>query len=400
MRLESGAEKTEYDLILTKLIIVISLCGTQLENDSASRRGMVPRRYAEHFGSVSMTDFNGPVEMATIPLIQIRANPIALRDANKSSEAFQELIGSIRAQGVQLPILVRRKPGEDGKEFELVDGLQRFTGASEVGTGVVGTPGVIPVRVVEKDDADALLAQIVGNAHRIETKPAEYAKAILRILGYSPTMTEAELAAKLNKSPTWINKQLSLLKLGDAMKTLVNEGKIPLINAYSLAKLPAEEQLAWVDRAQTMQPAEFTGAVSVRVKEIRDANRKGVEPGEEKFVPIAHLRKKAEIEEQVNDPSTIVTLARDTNAMDGIASYDEAFRAGAKLALQWSLNFDPKSLQAAEAKWAERKRQEEQDRVRRDAEKKEKRAKELQQKEAAAKIEADKARDSAEAVAV
>lgn len=338
----------------------------------------------------------GLPEMSNVRLDQIRANPAALREANKNSEQFHELVGSVRDQGVQLPILVRRKSGPDNKEFELVDGLQRFTAASEVGTGIVGEMGLIPVRVVEKDDADALLAQVVGNAHKIETKPAEYAKALMRIIGYQPTMTEAEMAAKLNKSPAWISKQLSLLDLIDPIKPLVNEGKITLANAYVLAKLPPDEQPNWVERAQTESPQVFTGAATARAKEIKDANRKGQNAGEEQFVPVTFLRKKNEIETELSNPETIVALGRQLNVLEGVSTIEEGFRRGAALGLQWALNFDPASQATAKAKWEERKKHEKEEKIRRDAEKKKKRAEELATKEAAARKEAAAAREAAE----
>ncbi len=331
-------------------------------------------------------------ELANIPLDKIRTNPVALRDVNRTEESFMQLVESVRKDGVYNAISVRRKPAADGKEFELVDGLQRFTASQEAGRPT------IPAQILEKDDADALLAQVVGNAHRIDTKPTEYARGLMRILGYHPTWTIAQLAAELNKSPQWIDKQLNLLKLGDGIKPLVDDGRIPLVNAYVLAKLPPEEQLEWAQRAQTMQPNEFTANALQRAKEIRDAAKKGQDAKPEEYVPVPHLRKKPELEAEMQKPEVGPALIRELRVTEQARTKDDAAALGFQLGIKWALNFDDKSIEAAKARDAERRKKEGEDKVRRDAERKEKRAQEAQKKSAEALEAANKAREAAAAL--
>lgn len=362
-------------------------------------------------------------ELKYIPLDAIRGNPVALRDVNRQSEEFMELVGSIKRDGVFNAINVRHAPGEDGKQYVLVDGLQRFTGSCEAGTGVVengqgvydkdakgevrtdsaGRPvGLIPAQVISRDDAEALTSQIIANAHRIETKPVEYSRAIMRYLGYNPTLTESELAARLNKSPQWVNKMLGLLKLSDAAKPLVNEGKIPLASAYALAKLPPDEQANWLERAQTMQSTEFNGQALARVKEIRDSNRKGQQAGEEQFIPVTHLRKKPEIEKEMQQPEILPNLLRDLKVTNGIKPNAEGLQQaaleGAKVALKWALNFDEKSIEEAKKKDADRRAREKEQKIRRDAEKTQTKAKEAAERAEKARAAAEEARKAAEAL--
>lgn len=359
-------------------------------------------------------------ELKYIPLDKIRGNPVALRDVNRQSDEFTELVGSVKKDGVITAISVRRKPGEDGKEFELVDGLQRFSASQEAGTGTVadgqgvfdkdekgeirkdlnGNPvGVIPAQIIAREDADALTAQIIANAHKIETKPVEYARSLMRYLGYNPTMTEAQLAGTLNKSPQWINKMLGLLKLHDNIKPLVNEGRITVANAYVLAKLPQDEQLNWLDRAQTEGSNEFSAKALARVKEIRDANRKGTDAGEEGFVPVIHLRKKTELEQEMKKPEILPALIRDLNITKGIKPSAEgllaAATAGAALGVKWALSSDERSIEAAKQKDAERRKRDAEQKIRRDAEKTAKKEKEASEKAAKAREEAAKAREAA-----
>lgn len=368
----------------------------------------------------------GQATLGYIPLNNIRTNPIALRDVNKQSEQFQELVGSIRAEGVNNPINIRTKPGEDGCDYELVDGLQRFTAASEAGTGVVdrlqnqegelekvprfvdvagpdGKPqrmGVIPAQIIHLDTAEALISQIVSNAHKLETKPTEYAAALRRFLAYNPAMTEASLAALLNKSPVWIGKQLGLLKLTDGLKVLVNEGKISVASGYILAKMPPEEQELWKDRAQTMTTQEFGPPALERIKQIRDSARQGREAGSEVFVPVSHLRKKPEIELESDNPQVLTSLIRELQVTQGIkpstSGLIQAAVAGAQLGIKWVLNMDPKSQEQQKARYDERKKKDDETRIRREAEKSDTKAKELTAKAAAA---AQAAKDAAAAAA-
>jgi hypothetical protein len=191
----------------------------------------------------------------------------------------------------------------------------------------------------------------------------------------------------LSKSPAWIGDQLGLTRLEDNVSKLVNEGKIPLSNAYPLSKLPKQDQMDWLERAMTLTPAEFGPKVSARVKEIRDANRKGKAAGEEQFVPVPHLRNKKELEEEMRNPKAVPALLRTQK----VKTVDEASR----LALQWAMNFDPESQAAQKAKHDEHMKHQAEQKARRQAEQAEKRAKEASEKEAQLRKEADAARAKA-----
>ncbi len=356
-------------------------------------------------------------DLKYIPLDEIRVNPVSLRDVQRTGEGFLELVNAIRAQGVMNPISVKSKPGEDGKKYELVDGLQRFSASLEVGTGTRdngsgvlvdktgpdGKPtkvGVIPAQVIERDEANTIVAQIIANAHRIETRPVEYAKAIFKYIGYNPGKSLVEVAADLSKNPQWVSKQMNLLKLHDQIKPLVDEGKVPLANAYVMAKMPPEEQLQWLERAQTLPADQFAAAGAERIKAIRDANRKGQNAGEEKFIPVPHIRKKGELEAESQKPEIGPALIRDLAITKDLApnkaGLEQAAQSGFQLALSWVLSMDPRSVDLQRQKYENQKKADAEAKVRRDAEKAQKREQELAQK---AKEAAETARTAREAAA-
>lgn len=332
-------------------------------------------------------------ELANVPLTEIRASKIALRDVNLDSQEFIELVDSIKSQGVISAVSLRRitqqETGDDGKKFILVDGLQRYSASIQAGKTT------IPAQIIDRDEAESLVTQIIGNAHRIETKPIDYQKAVIRILGYNPTMTEAQLAMKLNKAPTWIGKILKLVRLNDALKPMVNDGHICVANAVALANLPPEEQMEWAERAQTQTSVEFGTAAMARVKEIRDANRQGNTPGPATFVPITHLRNKKELEDELAAGTIAAALIRDSEILATTKSKEDAAKAGFKLGIEWALNFDPKSIEVQKQKDAERKRKTEEDRLKREAEKTAKRASEAEDNTRKAREAADAARAKA-----
>lgn len=351
-----------------------------------------------------------------IPLDEIRVNPMSLRDVDHKGEGFLELINSVRSQGVLVSVSVREKPGDDGKRYELVDGLQRFSASLEVGTGsrdanggvFVDKPGpdgkpmkmgVIPAQVIERGEAEMLVSQIAANAHKIETKPVEYAKAIFKYIGYNPSKSMSEVAVDLGKNPQWVAKQMGLLKLHDQIKPLVDEGKIVLANAYVLAKMPPEEQMQWLERAQTLPADQFAAAGGERIKAIRDAHRKGQNAGEEQFVPVPHIRKKNELEAEVQRPEIVPALLRDLEVTKDLspnrAGLEQAARAGAQLAIQWVLSMDPRSVDLQRQRYESQKQADKEAKIRRDAEKAQKKEQDLAQKAKEAAAAAQAAREAA-----
>jgi ParB/RepB/Spo0J family partition protein len=301
-------------------------------------------------------------EVLVINANEITPNQVALRGVNKEDEDYQNLLSSIKAQGgVITPISVRRKNDGQKDFYELIDGLQRYSCCCDAGITL------IPANILTMDDAEVLEAQVLANVHRVETRPVEYSKQLCRILGGNPTMTITELATKLAKSPTWVSARLGLLKLDKGVGSLVDEGKVNLSNAYALAKLPVEEQVAFVDRAQTMKPNEFVPLVQARVKEVREARRQGKKAGAAEFVPVAHLQKISILKAELTDPTIIPSLIAEYKPKNAVDA--------AKLALQWVLNMDPKSVEASKIRYEQSQKAKEEAKQRRAAEREKDKAK-------------------------
>ena len=308
-----------------------------------------------------------------IPLDRIQENEAALRSVDKQGESFLGLVASVKTDGILNSIAVSPIKDTDPQQYRLVDGLQRFSAAQDSGLSE------IPCIIRDMDETEVYFAQILANAHTIETKAADYAAGLQRILAGNPTMTMGDLAGKLSKSEDWLRNMLKLNKLNDQVKALVNDNKINLTNAQSLAKLPSAEQMDWLEQAQTEPPAEFLPKIAERARDIRKAAREGKVPEEVKFTPVEHLRKLAVLKELRNDPAIIKTAMAADGAKDPI-----------QYTLDYILCMDKASIKVQEAKEEERKTKREADKEKRAVERTAKRAE-------TANADAEKARTDYEA---
>jgi len=313
-------------------------------------------------------------ELKVVPISDIRKNPIALRTVDKSAEKYLGLVQSIKEKGILNTIVVRpqRDPETTEEYLELVDGLHRFSAAVDAGLTEVN------VNIVPLDQDQMLESQIIANFHRIDTKPGEYSKQLRRILVRNPLMTVADLASNIGVSPAFIQQRLGLSKIeADSILKMIDDGDISLSNAFALAKLPAEEQLEWVERAVTEGIDVFGPAVNERVKEVNEAKRAGKDATPPTFAPVAHLRKMKEIKDECDSKEVAAQIA------ESAESKAEAFN----LAVQWVLHLDPASVEIQEAKWTERQAEQAAKR----AEKAEKKAKDKEEK--GKKLQAEAAAD-------
>lgn len=287
----------------------------------------------------------------------IKESPVALRSVNKISEKYIGLVDSVRRVGVLNPVLVREvKDANTGLTFYgLVDGLHRFSASVDAGKTT------IPCHITSMEDGQVLEAQIIANVHKVETKPVEYTRQLIRILSLNPLMTLSELATKLQKSPTWLNDRFGLVKLTEPIQELVDSEKLNLSNAYALAKLPPEEQQQFVERALTTSPQQFIPLVTQRAKEIKDAKRQGRDPSDaKKFVAIPSFRKKSEVEEEMNHNTLGPALVKKV----GATTAEQGFQIG----VQWVMQMDPESLAVKKAAHEQRLAQDEADKQKRKAE--------------------------------
>lgn len=322
-----------------------------------------------------MSNTNEKPLLIHIPVKDIEENPVALRECDKKNEQFIELCDSVKEVGVLKSITVMRaydstntepRQGPDGNPiYVLIDGLQRLTASKMTGKDT------IPAQVLTASQARALKLQVILNTHTVETKRAELAKHLIRIMAEDSTATAAQLSKDLQKSTEWLSETLGLAKLSEEIAKEVDEGKISVSNAIELAKLDAEDQEAFRSRAKCEPTAVFGPAVKARVKEIRDAQRAGRKPGEVKaFEAVAHQRPFGEVKGAWENPAALIEYAQ----RSGASTVEDAV----KFVLKWATHMDETSIAAAKAKAEARKQQDEAEKAKRKEDRDAQKAKEAE----------------------
>ncbi len=142
----------------------------------------------------------------------LQPNPLQPRGLI-SPESLSELAESIRAHGILEPIVVARTPAG----YQIIAGERRWRASK-----LVGLPKV-PVIIRETTPQGMLEMAIVENVQRIDLNPLERAQAYKRLMEEFG-LTNAEIAERVSKSPSYISNTIRLLTLPDALKDALMSG--------------------------------------------------------------------------------------------------------------------------------------------------------------------------------
>ena len=149
-------------------------------------------------------------------------------------EKLQELVDSIRAQGIIQPIVVRRIARD---KYEIVAGERRWRAAAQAGLQEV------PVVIKEIDDRSAMAIALIENIQREDLNPLEEAEALRRLLEEFE-MTHQHIADAIGKSRTTVTNLLRLIDLhADVKKLLINK-QLEMGHARALLSLDGLRQVA------------------------------------------------------------------------------------------------------------------------------------------------------------
>lgn len=175
---------------------------------------------------------NTPTEIRTLRLSAIV--PSALNPRKQFPEdALEELAASIREHGLLQPLIVRPH-AED--QYVIVAGERRFHAAKRAGLRSV------PVIVREMDDATHLQLALVENLQRRDLDPLEEAEGY-RQLNKIVGMTQADIAAAVNRSQPAIANAMRLLELPDAVQEHIRQKHLSSAHGRALLKFAPWPQL-------------------------------------------------------------------------------------------------------------------------------------------------------------
>lgn len=168
--------------------------------------------------------------LSTLPISQIQPG---LKQPRKrfDDEAISELADSIREHGLIQPLTVRRLASG---YYQIIAGERRWRASKEAGLTEV------PVNIIEADDKKVMELGLIENLQREDLNPMEEAngyKALMDEYG----MTQEEVAQRMGKSRPVIANALRLLALPDAVRFLLEEGKLSAGHAKAILAAPAGE---------------------------------------------------------------------------------------------------------------------------------------------------------------
>jgi len=138
--------------------------------------------------------------------------------------ALEELAASIAKRGVIQPIIVR--PRGNGR-YQLVAGERRWRAAQKARLHE------IPALVRELDEAEVVALALIENLQREDLNPVEEARAYRR-LSDREGMTQAEIAAMVEKSRSHIANTQRLLALPEEVLDLIENAKLSMGHARAL----------------------------------------------------------------------------------------------------------------------------------------------------------------------
>ena len=170
-------------------------------------------------------------------------------------QPLTDLAASIKEKGVLSPILVR-PIGPD--KYEIVAGERRWRAAQ------IAKLHDVPVVVRELPDDQALEIAIIENVQRADLNAIEEGAAYEELISQFGR-TQEDVAREVGKSRSHVANTIRLLKLPDAVKTWVREGKLTAGHARTLLGVPDPEA-----RAREL----IEGALTVRQAEQRSVAKK------------------------------------------------------------------------------------------------------------------------------
>ena len=148
-----------------------------------------------------------------------------------SEEGLEELSQSIRRDGVQEPVIVRKA----GDTYELVSGERR------VRASVMADLETIPAVCREVSDADMLKLGLIENIQREDLNPIELAHAYKQLIEEF-RWTQEELADQVGKKRVTVTNTLRLLNLPDVVQERVADGSITMGHARALLAVESPQK--------------------------------------------------------------------------------------------------------------------------------------------------------------
>ncbi len=164
-----------------------------------------------------------------------------------------DLSHSIKEKGLLQPILVRNI---EEACYEIIAGHRRYEACKKLGWKK------IICHIIELDDKDAFEVSLIENVQRKSLNPIEEAEAYKKYVLNFGWGGISDLAMRIGKSPSYIDKRLRLL---DLPATVIDSVFNSLLNPST-----AEELLSLKNKKEQYELANFAQANTLSTRDIRE----------------------------------------------------------------------------------------------------------------------------------
>lgn len=200
---------------------------------------------------------------------EIQPNPLQPRGTILPKDV-DDLAESIKEHGILEPLVIAKTPAG----FQIIAGERRWRASKIVGLKT------LPVIIKETTPRGMLEMAIVENVQRTDLNPIERAKAFDRLMNEF-NLTNAEIAQRVSKSPSYVSNSLKLLDLPDALKDgliggLITEGHARALSGIQNSRLMIEAYKIVLKEGSSVRRAE---EIARRLKKAEGSSKGIASPG-------------------------------------------------------------------------------------------------------------------------
>lgn len=178
------------------------------------------------------------MQLQHIPLDQLKISPLNMRHSRKAPD-ISDILPSIRAKGIQQPLLVRIK----GKHKEIVAGRRRFFSLKKI-EKEGGKVDLVPCAIMDKDDdAAAIEASLIENVARCDPDEMTRFETYSRLVGEG--RTPVTIAQTFGVTEIAVKRALALGNLLPAIRAAYRDEEIDAQTIRQLTLATKAQQADW-----------------------------------------------------------------------------------------------------------------------------------------------------------
>ncbi len=181
------------------------------------------------------------MQLAHIPMTNLSVSAANMRAGRKAPD-ISDILPSVRARGVLVPLLVRQNSSPD--TFEIIAGRRRFHAAQAVvGKGAQAEP--LPCAIIEAgDDAAAVEASLIENTARLDPDEVTRWQTFTRLIAEGRSVED--IATVFGLPELAVKRVLALGNLHPRIRKLYAEQQIDAGTVRQLTLAPIARQKDWL----------------------------------------------------------------------------------------------------------------------------------------------------------